>query len=263
MNKPSINQKVLTAALLSALSLGSASALAELYVSPVLRDTVTYKHQDGANEPQSTSSTGLPDNIVVTGSSSVHGDFVMRKDQHQALRFGDNVPLFIALENIIPNAKQWSIKIDDGLENTAISWNGGNTWEGTLKAIEQENGISIAINNNEKAVGVGLTPDIAIALASKDQRLWRLESKKSLRVNLESWVKNSDWNLYWDESIANVDYPVVADAPMKGKLDGKGGVADRILNATQRRKVPLAADFYYGNKLIHVRPAGYEQEVKF
>lgn len=198
---------------------------------------------------------------IHSGRSSVHGDFTMNRRGGDHLRFGSNVPLFVALENIVPNSKSWNINIDDGLENIAVSWDGGDSWEGALKALEEQNKLSIAINHEDMSIGLSRTSDVAIALASRQKLLWRMEMGKSLRENIASWAGEAGWELYWDQEVSLVDFPVVADAAFKGTLIGAGGVIDRVIRTT--KEVPLVADFYHGNKVIHIHKAGYEQEVKF
>lgn len=291
----------------------TSSALAELYVSPVIRDSVTYNSQVSTSDAERMGSANLyapvnhhqtngdvvhsnpaahqqriiyvhqqqpelnthhkapmiisqpsfkmPERDFISGTSKYHGDFVIRNKSGNTMQFGHNVPLFIALENLIPDSDRWMIKIDENLENQPISWEGGNTWQGSLKAIEQDNGLSIAINNNELAIGVAKTKDSAIALASRENMLWKLDKNKTLRENIENWAESSEWTLHWDNDVSSVNYPVIANASLKGKLHGKGGVLDRILNST--KEAPLAADFYYKNKVIHIRSAGYEHEVSF
>lgn len=224
----------------------AAPAFADLYVSPVLRDTVRL---DAAAGDQ------------VSGSSTVHGDFVMQAPGKTAMRYGKNVPLFVALEHVIPDSSAWKVNIDRGLENRVVSWEGGDTYEEVLTAIGDQNGLAIVMNMQEKTIGVSEEEKLSLHLAKKEQEVWRLESGKTLKENLEQWSKDAGWQLAWDERL-RIDYPILHSAVLTGPFAGENGVVDRLLAAFKDQPKPLTATFYTGNRVIRITEAGYRQENK-
>ena len=246
-------RKLPLAGLIGVLMAASMPTQAELYVSPVVRGTVSLH-----GTPEAGAS-----NAEVHGRSTVHGQFTMsasESDGARLLRFGKNVPLFVALEHLVPN-NAWRVNIEDGLENHAVSWEGGQSWEGVLKAIEDENQVFIVVNHSEQAVGVGSTFKLASGMAHKVPRVWKLIAGKSLRDNLVMWGEQAGWSIAWAQDLP--DYPVEHDVVLLGDLTGEGGVVDRLFASLSQREVPLTAKFYTGNNVIKVIDAGYEQEVKY
>lgn len=248
-------RKLPLAGLIGVLMAASPLAQAELYVSPVVRGTVSLHsaHDAGASQGE------------VHGRSTVHGQFSMSGSGssdggERLLRFGKNVPLFVALEHLVPS-KAWRVNIEDGLENHAVSWEGGQSWEGVLKAIEEQNKVFIVVNHSEQAVGVGSTFKLASGMAHKVPRVWKLIAGKSLRDNLVMWGEQAGWSVAWSQDLP--DYPVEHDVVLLGDLTGEGGVVDRLFASLSHREVPLTAKFYTGNNVIKVIDAGYEQEVKY
>lgn len=200
-------------------------------------------------------------NYEVTGHSQFHGDFIMKENyQNNVMKFGKNVPIFVALEKIVPSSNEWFIHIDDGLENKTVSWKGGNSWEDVLSTIAEQNNLYIKINNAERAIGISTNSDVAYQLAKKIPTVWRLSEKLSLRENISHWCKKAGWNLEWDP-ILNVDYPVVHGAVLTGKFVGQGGVIDQLLFSLKDNTKPLRAEFHTLNKVLLVTNAGYRQEV--
>lgn len=229
----------------------SAPSLAELYVSPVVRGTVSMQGPGNDATHQ------------VRGRSSVHGDFSMTQKEggnDDLMRFGKNVPMFVALEHMVPSSS-WDVHIEDGLENKAVSWEGGQSWEGVLKAIESANDVYIVVNQQEMTVGVGSTYKIADGMAHKTPRVWKLVAGMSLRDNLINWGSQAGWKVAWRQDLP--DYPVDHSVVLIGDFAGEDGVVDRIFAALAQREVPLTAKFYTGNQVVEIVDAGYEQEVKY
>ncbi len=224
----------------------AAPAFADLYVSPVLRDTVRLDTAAGGQ---------------VRGSSTVHGDFVMQAPSQAAMRYGKNVPLFVALEHVIPDSASWKVNIDRGLENRVVSWDGGDTYEEVLAAIGDQNGLSIVMNSVEKTIGVSEEEKLSLHLAKKEQEVWHLEAGKTLKDNLEQWAQDAGWQLSWDERL-RIDYPILHSAVLTGPFAGESGVVDRLLAAFKDQPRPLTATFHTGNRVLRITEAGYRQENK-
>lgn len=239
--------------------LASASVNAELYVSPIVKKSVKINKKEVV-------SVGNHNQIKsIQGNSTQHGDFLIkeRSDVDLAvMRFGKNVPLFVAFDKIIPDSKSWTIHFDSGLESFPVDWEGGNDWEGVLKAISEQNDVDISVNYEEMAIGVARESGLAFHLAKKIPQVWRLETDKSIRGNLEVWAQKAGWKVAWDKKL-RIDYPVVFNATFTGKFEGKGGVVDQLIISLKDEDVPLKANFYQGNSVVVITEAGYTQEVLF
>lgn len=235
------------------------SANAELYVSPVVKKSVKIKHEEVVKIGSHNQVTSIQ------GQSEKHGDFLIRERTDADLavmRFGKNVPLFVAFDKIIPNSKDWTVHFDADLESFPVDWEGGNDWEGVLKAISEQNDIDISVNYEEMAIGVARESGLAFHLAKKIPQVWRLETDKSVRGNLEEWAKKAGWNVAWDKKL-RIDYPVIYKATFTGKFEGKGGVVDQLIISLKDEDVPLKATFYQGNSVVVITEAAFNQEVLF
>lgn len=268
MNK---NNKKLFALSIAMMAITAASpVIAALYVSPVVRNSVEIDKvatPSEINAAEELVNAGLAEHSAksVSGNSKVHGPFVM-KDRPESvstlMRYGRNVPLFVALEKVIPDSDSWFIHMDDGLEGSVVNWDGGGTWEEVLGIIEQENGLHIVVNNEEKAIGVSFNGKMAISLANQIPQVWRLETNKSLRQNLDAWASRAGWSLQWDSAL-NFDYPIDHSAVLTGGFAGEGGVVDQVLYSLRNNSKPLTAVFYEANNVVLVTSAGFKQEVVY
>lgn len=240
--------------------LASCSAFAELYVSPVVREGVTFNSADTTPNGHTPTATNQ-----ISGESKVHGDFVMKESAEKlsaVMAYGQNVPLFIAVERVVPNSGDWKINVDSGLENSVVNWEGGDTWEGVLENIARQNGLFLTINTDEKAIGISKVDGLSKHLAMQSPQVWRLEKGKSLKQNLRAWAERAGWNLEWSPDV-NVDYPITHSAVLTGKFVGKGGVVDQLLYSLREMDKPLRAEFHTRNSVLLITNAGYQQEVEF
>lgn len=230
-------------------------AFSALYISPVIKDSVTYESQyvDGAGA----------NNDQIEGSSTIHGKFMMREhDSDQALlRYGENVPLFIAIEKVIPNSSDWNIHFEDGLENIAVGWDGGQSWEGILDLISQNSGIEIFVNTNEMSIGVSKNKELAKAMAHETPKVWKLSSRKGLQENLKDWARSAHKELIFSDSIKDINYNV-PDITIIGGLIEQGGAIDQVLtNLNRTAHVKLEAKLSKDESQIVIVRAGYKKEM--
>ena len=248
-------------------------ALAELYISPLLRNTVTYSPSAPAAQPApapAPAASPAPAPVAakpvaapsaqasIKGNSTVHGDFEMKAEPKKGSLFGRNVPLFVALENLVPNAKSWSIVFQPGTENLPVSWKDATDWRDAVVQISKGSRLMIAINESAKRISVARNADMAKRLAQPGQDVWQLNTQLSLRGNLEAWAKKAGWKVDWGNT--QIDYPVDHSATLVGSFAGRGGVVDRVLSATAGREVPLTAKFYRGNNVVLIQEDGYKPE---
>lgn len=256
--------KIFTAmALSSVIFISSSGALAELYVSPVVRESVTFDEKSSVEK--NSDSGAFKTGSQVSGESNIHGGFVMRENTDRlstVMAYGQNVPLFIAVERVVPNSADWKINVDSGLENSVVNWEGGETWEGVLENIAKQNGLYLTINSEEKAIGITKVEGLSQHLAMKSPQVWRLESGKSLRQNLSAWATRAGWKLEWDQKL-DFDYPITHSAVLTGKFVGEGGVVQQVLDSIKDRDKPLRPIFYTQNSVLLITEAGYQQEVAF
>lgn len=247
--KSALSTGILSAAILPSL------AFSALYISPVVKDSVTYESQyvDGAGDK----------NDQIEGSSTIHGKFMMREqDSEQALlRYGENVPLFIALEKVVPNSSDWNIHFEEGLENIAVNWDGGQSWEGILDLISQNSGIEIFVNTEEMSIGVSKSKELAKAMAHESPKVWKLSSRKGLQENLKDWARSANKELIFAESIKDINYNV-PDITIIGGLIEKGGAIDQVLtNLNRTAHVKLEAKISKDETQIVIVRAGYRKEM--
>jgi len=241
-------------------ALVASSATAGLTINPSIRNSVVIESDEtsGANETSKQESRKAMhrDSIgkSLKGRSKVHGSFEIAEEKNstsKVYRFGENAPLFFALEKVIPNSDDWDINIDSGLENTPVSWDGGETWEGVLEVISNNNGVSIVVSHSTKAIGVSRDPQIADAMAARVEQVYKLDGAKSLRKNLDDWAKAGGYKeVVFSREVYDIDYPVF-DAVFIGKIDAKGGAIDQLFMAlNENAKTPLSAAFRKGNGVI-------------
>lgn len=243
------------------------SGVAELYISPVVRDTVSYE-QPVESAPTDTPIPRELQDPDVKGTSSRHGQFSIasdpaEKNQDKPLAFGHNVPLFVAIEHVIPDAESWTINIDTLTEEDApISWAGGSTWRDVLHSIEAENGVYFAVNESQRAIGVSGAQDIADSLAFPMPRAWRINSEMDLTQNLRAWLASINYTLIIDEDAKGYRHDMVSNALLRGDLFGAGGVIDRVVARTSETSQPLAAKAYHGDRVLLLSRAKYKSSFR-
>lgn len=267
--------KLLTAALIGAAC--SNAVHAELYISPIVRDSVTYQKPAGQQDQgQGASFADLtkapapyrhdqsvpvpaPATQKVVGTSTVHGAFEMEASKQAGeMSYGKNVPLFAAIENLVPNSKSWSIVFEPGTENTPVSWKNAANWRDALDQISKNHRLVIGINDQGKRISVSRTEAMAQKLAQPGAQVWTLKAGKSLRENLDEWAAKANWQIDWSKT--EINYPIDHTATLVGAFSGKGGVLDRVLSATSDRQTPLTGRFYRGNNVVVITEAGYSPE---
>lgn len=244
---------------LGALTLGlfTQFAVAELYVSPVVRNTITFN--DIPNQ------SGSLEERAVSGSSSIHGNFEISKSDPSknkvngpVMQYGKNVPLFVALEKVIPNSQDWLFNYDNNLENTVVSWNGGDDWTSVVALIGKNSGINISINELDKSIGISLDANKSSHLAHRITQVWTLDTTKTLKQNLSVWATKAGWSVAWDPEL-KIDFPIEHNATLTGQFSGPDGVVGQILRSLGGKKSPLMAEFYELNKVVLIKESGFKQ----
>lgn len=252
--------KILSISFIAAGTLCAGSVNAELYISPALAETITIDNK--ANETLTNDDSG---NVLV-GKSQDHGRFVMQEkpvEETKAYATGSNVPLFFAVEANTPKDEGWLIHIEEGIQKKPMSWkDDSGTWEGTLKAIAKQNNLFVTIDPVEKAIGVSSTEKLSVILANKVPQIWNITPGQTVKSTLDEWSKKAGWNLHWSPEV-DYDFPIRFSATFTGEFIGDGGVVSELLQSMKNTNSPLRAEFYTKNKVLVIKQAGYQQEVKY
>lgn len=247
-------------------------ASAELYISPVLRDSVEVQPSAPAPSPTYRPAAqplqAQPGQRVVRpwvnpntqAAPSAVGSIPSAAPASKPINtlFGRDVPLKAALEILVPNSRSWSIVYEPGVESKKVSWRDVANWKDALGQISRENGIIIGLNEKAKRIAVTYSAEMAQKLAQPGNNVWVLQEGLSLRENLIAWGKIAGWDVDWSDTL--VDYPIDHSATLVGQFSGKGGVVDRVLAATAYRETPLIGNFYKGNHVVVITNAGYNPE---
>ncbi|MHD0644550.1 TcpQ domain-containing protein [Pseudomonas aeruginosa] len=170
--------------------------------------------------------------------------------------FGRDVPLKAALENLVENRFAWTIVIEPGLESQKVSWSNASSWRDAVEQIGRTGGLIVKISEDSKRIVATRSESMASQLSASGSSVWSLKQGVGLRENLVAWGKLAHWEVQFVGT--EINYPVDHSATLVGQFEGKGGVVDRLMMATQSREVPLKATFYKGNRVVVIREAGYK-----
>lgn len=104
-------------------------------------------------------------------------------------------------------------------------------------------------------------------VAYKPAPTWKLNKDMFLRENIRAWAESEGWTLEWQATVGDsvINYPINADAELRGELIGEGGVIHRLIAKYERADEPLGVRFYRGNRVVVVFPyskttTSYEQK---
>jgi hypothetical protein len=172
--------------------------------------------------------------------------------------YGKNVPLGVAMQNLIPDRASWSVVFEPGTEDRQVSWKGARDWREALNQISRNHGLTIGINEPAKRIAVTYSPGMNAKLVQPGTNVWQLKAGNSLRENLVAWGEKAGWQVDWSRTL--VDYPIDHPATLVGQFSGEGGVVDRVLSATQSRETPLVGRFYSGNHVVVIEESGYKAQ---
>ena len=288
-----LSKKLLLTTAVGAIFLSS--ALASLYVSPVTKDSASvnyvnqvvsggksqqrgnedYFHQKSSQRTYSKSGVSSTGNLFAQAMS--HDDKGAYRGQQGNVGFGisaynqtptilmnqgKDIPLFVAVESIVPDVGTWMVHYDHDMHNLDMTWSGGDTWEGVLNTMAMQNDIFVEINSAERVIGLGKSANIAKHLAKKVPTVWRVDVKKSLRENMKDWAEKAGWTLSWDKDLM-IDYPVEHQGVFTGEFVGEGGAVSSLLSTYRNADVPLKVQFYKRNKVVRVLRGGFEQELSY
>lgn len=171
--------------------------------------------------------------------------------------FGKSVPLSIAATNLAPT-KYWTVNIEEGLKDKLVSWDNASNYTEAFSQIENRAGVSITINQAETSIGIARTKSMADMMAKRSPNIYVIKSNLSLRKNLEAWAAKANWTVQYQEGLV-ADYDGLAPATLTVPFEGPNGAADQLLKGTWDKNVPLKGKFKSGNRTLLITEKGYER----
>lgn len=184
--------------------------------------------------------------------------------------FGRDIPLDLALRQIIPADRSYSL-VDGVSPDIVVSWQGGRPWPEILEEMlasrgldyrERDGQIVIFPSNAKAGQPLALTSRPA-ADAPADQAStgsaanepvgegeWRIEKGQWLYQTLSSWAEKAGWTVEWNMPR---DFLLAHGAVFQGDFVS---VAREILSHYADADPPLEAHFYRGNRVLLVKERG-------
>jgi hypothetical protein len=189
--------------------------------------------------------------------------------------WADEIPLDMALSQVVP--ADWSIQARGLNLKGNISWRGDRPWVEVLSDLTRQGRFNANVVWDRKVVvvfPVGALEGTAISpIASAPQhtsapvvqpvlvpaaplvKSWKIDPSKTLRGNIESWVKQAGWNtLVWEAA----DYPIVAPATLEGEFTSPTGPLAKLIEAYRDSDQPLEVKLSTMDKVVHVTNKNYE-----
>ncbi len=116
-----------------------------------------------------------------------------------------------------------------------------------------------SISSNTKVSDI--KPEIMSAVALNNsnsskftiEKEWKLNPELTLSENFGSWVEKIGWRLDWTSSH---DYVVSHEVVYRGTIQQ---AIEKVLEFYQSAPIPLNANFYTGNSVLVIEPAGKEE----
>ncbi|MDU8351238.1 hypothetical protein RYA05_04915 [Pseudomonas syringae pv. actinidiae] len=254
------------------------SAYAELYVSPIVRESSVSIVSDAPAPVQqqvmpSSYAVSKPLSVVPMAKpvasvnpapavasapiAAVAPAPIVNVAAKAAGLFGKSVPLSIAAKNLAPT-KYWIVNIEDGLGNRMVSWKDADGYADAFRQIERTGSVSVTINNAETAIGIGSSKKMADAMAKRNPSVYTIDVRKSLRKNLEAWAAQNNWTVAYQEGLT-ADYEDLGHATLFLPFEGKDGAADQLLKGTWDKKVKLECVFKTGNRTLYIKEKGFDR----
>jgi hypothetical protein len=237
--------------------------------------------------------TGICLIALVSGHASAQDGFVWKPAQSPAQvvvqGFGDNLPLAIALQQIVP--VHVHMDIDPTVADTMVSWRGGRQWKDVVS--EMARSVNLVANIDDSTVtirraavqhasagspmsilpgaassqagAVAVTPVAAPAplvnpsqitvgapIVSKgSMEVWEVRTGKTLREELNLWAERAQWRVIYKMTM---DYPIESSAVFVGDFEE---AVKKLMQAMQMAKPAPRAGFAPDNRtLVIVSEAG-------
>lgn len=181
--------------------------------------------------------------------------------------FGRNTTVHDSLRQLVP--LDWKVFTEGDVDLTAVSsWKGDRSWFSILGTVFANTGIKGVLNWNTKelvlfqvqkkevAPVARVTPQHEATLTEVE---WVIDPAKTLRENLDAWVKKEGWTLAWNATYAEkiVDYKMNSKIVLKGPLLGEKGALSKLVGSYADAEYPLAVEIHKTNRVIEVKILGY------
>lgn len=157
------------------------------------------------------------------------------------------------ISTIIPTG--WKYLPPSDFQNERMSLVTGTDWKSIVNQIAiQHPYIEFVINPYDKTLIAKELNRARIHHKDDTIRTWAITPQLSLRGNIESFSEQAEWTLIWDTQ--NVDYPIVANAVLRGNFAGRDGVVNKLMASTQSEDFPLIAHWKLQNKVVIIKRKG-------
>lgn len=165
---------------------------------------------------------------------------------------GRDVLLSMVLDGFYSDSDGWVVNVQRGIPSDfRVSWDTNNDTAGAvMQAISLQNNLFIAVDEAERAVGVGTTTEIAPFLAKRVPLVWYAD-KPSVKLIIEDWAAQAGMEVLWRPK---KDHRVVAKAVLGGAIDD---ALETLLESLIDTELPLHAKIRQ-NRVIEIVEGGWE-----
>lgn len=243
------------ALLIAVIAFGS-QAYSDLYVSPYKGDgQVRY-----ADNPNTKSGTAPKVNSESRSSQSSDGNLMERFDGQIARRElgsganasnGKDVPVAAAMKMLFPD-DDWTINVDRSLGDDApVSWSVSGKQPDVIQAMAKQNGLYVAVNDDERSVGVSEDPKLAPLLAHKVPMVWWVDPAFTMSEQVEEWARLAGWRTSW---LPSRDFYLEHPAVLTGTLQD---AVSQLIGSVADTDLPLRATTS-PNNVIAIMQGGWD-----
>lgn len=247
----------------------SQSAGAALYISPA--DGLVWDKEPAANtqvkakpaskeapaEPAAKATEPAGEEVKAeTAAKEPKAEPVSAPRKDAVIGFGSQIPLELAIKQVVPQGGCWKVNIDRDVSGRKVSWSGGDEWQSILNRVAGQHGFKAHIDEANCVIGIAPDGELAKQYAKPHVNVWHLDPAKSLRENLSAWADQAGWHLAWD---TKMDFPIEYPARLFGPLAGEEGAVAQVLNTLLNSASPLKAEFKLGNRVIWIKESGFNR----
>ena len=210
-------------------------------------------------------------NIPMTGSDRLS---VESSESSNEMSRGAGVPMRQAVQAVLPD-EEWSVNFDGSVSpREPAVWATKGDWQDILRDISKRNDVSIAVNEENKVVGISRDPGYARLLSAADadveglraareagvpaadrnigqmkagDKIWYISQDLTVRENLQSWAERAEWYIDWDYPS---DYTMAAPAQFVGTFKD---AARELMYALSDAGYPIGAEVNSKNRVLRIR----------
>lgn len=223
-------------------------AVSDVYVSPYKGDgSVRYgKNPNQAEAPRVQSGAASP-GASTEGTQDYNGQIARRELGSSAdASVGEGVPVNAAMEMLFPG-DEWTVNIDKELDGEPISWSVTGRQPDVIQSMAKQNGLYIAVNDDDKAVGVSADPKLAPLLAYTVPKVWWVEPGRTMSQQINQWGELAGWRTTWEPARDfDIEFPAVVTGEFVDAVN-------QLLASVADSELPLQAQRASNNVLVIVR----------